>query len=75
MKNEILEIGSERWLVREALTLAHALDEISMCRALGSVGGRTERDETLCGGKVVVEADVVQLNSDGSERKPYEQAY
>lgn len=75
MKNEILEIGDERWLVREALSLTHALDEIAMCRSFGSIGGRTERDETLCGGQIVVEADVVQLNSDGSERKPYEPVY
>lgn len=64
---------NRRWKVREAKSLRHAIEEIDHARVTGSVGGRT--DLTRVDGSVVVLADVVQVNSDGSERQPYTQAY
>lgn len=75
LKNHIVEVGETRWLVREAVSLQAAVNEISMARVTGSVGGKSTRDETFCGGVVTVIADVVQINSDGTERKPYTAAY
>lgn len=75
LKNEIIEVSGTRWLVREAVSKEAALNEVSMARVTGSVGGKSSIDETLCGGGVVVLADVVQINSDGTERKPYTAAY
>jgi hypothetical protein len=72
LRNEIVTIDNgTRWFVREAVSVKAALNAIAFARATGSIGSRHERDETLCGGTVVVEADVVQLNHDGTERKPY----
>lgn len=64
-----------RWKVREAVSLAAAMNEISMARVIGSVGGKTILDETHCGGSRRVVSDVVQVNSDYTERQPYTQAY
>lgn len=75
MKNEIIEVSGTYWLVREAVSKEAALDEISMARVTGSVGSKSSRDETLCGGGITVIADVVQINSDGTERQPYTTAY
>lgn len=60
--------NGQRWKVREARSLKDALDEIAHARVTGSIGGKTTRNGTLV-------ADVVQINSDGSERRPYTQAY
>lgn len=70
LKNEIIEVAGRRWKVREALTREDALDAIASARCSGSVGARHTHDKTLCGGGVVVLADVVQLNDDGTERQP-----
>lgn len=43
--------------------------------ALGSIGGKSTRDETRMGGKITVLADVIQINSDGTERQPYVKGY
>jgi len=60
--------NGQRWKVREARSLEAALDQIAFARVTGSIGGKT----TINGTPV---ADVVQINSDGSERQPYTQAY
>lgn len=64
-----------RWKVREAVSLAAAMNEISMARVTGSIGGKTIFDETHCGGSHRVISDVVQVNSDNTERQPYTEAY
>lgn len=75
MKNEIIEVGDSRWLVREAVSRAAAMGEIGVARATGSVGSKSLRDDALVGGDITVLADVVQINSDGTERQPYTRAY
>ena len=68
MQNEVMEVEGQRWLVKQARSQADAMDAINMARVSGSVGSESrENDETI--------AHVVQINSDGTERKPYEAAY
>lgn len=73
--NEIIEVGGRRWKVREAKTREDALNAIASARCSGSVGARQTHDKRLCGGGVEVLADVVQINSDGTERQPYTEPY
>lgn len=75
MKNEIIEVGGCRWLVREAVSRDAALDTIAHARVTGSVGAKDVIDRSHCGGGEEVLADVVRINSDGTERKPYTNAY
>ncbi len=63
MKDEVIEVGGDKWKVREARSRSDALDAIAMARCTGSVGSRHSEGD-------VVTADVVRLNADGSERKP-----
>ena len=60
--------NGQRWKVRDARSLNAALDQIAFARVTGSIGGKTFDNGILV-------ADVVQINSDGSERQPYTQAY
>lgn len=80
MKNEIIEVGGQRWLVREAESRTAAIDEIGHARATGSVGSKSLVSEVIfddfneltdrhTAERVI--ADVVQLNADGNERQPY----
>lgn len=64
-----------RWKVREAVSLAAAINEISMARIAGSIGGRTTIETPYSPNGVRVLADVVQVNSDYTERQPYTKAY
>ncbi len=64
MKNIIINVDSGKWLVREAYSMDDALNAVAMARCTGSVGSKN-----LVNDKVV--ADVVRLNDDGTERKPY----
>jgi len=75
IKNEILEVGGRRWLVKEAANKDAALDAIASARCSGSVGQKDMVDSTRCGGTIETLADVVQINSDGTERQPYTEAY
>lgn len=75
MKNEIIEIDGQRWKVREAVSRQAAMEAIVKARCSGCVGGRDVLDQTACGGAVTVLADVVQINSDGTERQPYTKSY
>jgi hypothetical protein len=67
--------AARRWKVREAVSLKAAWDEINHARVTGSIGGRSELNETYVGGGITVLADVVQVNSDNTERQPYTAAY
>ncbi len=75
-----LKGDSRRWLVKEAKSLAHAVNAINGARAFGSVGFK-ETKTTYIPGKPYEEwpcevlAHVSQINSDGTERQPYTQAY
>lgn len=71
----IITIDGTRWLVRDARSRADAINEIAMARVHGCIGGKSYLDETRVGGKVICIADVVQINSDYSERQPYTKAY
>ena len=73
MENVILEIGGRRWLVREAISEEMALNAIASARCTGSIGCTRKRVDV--DGLETVEASVVQINSDGSERQPYTESY
>ena len=69
MQNQIVQVAANsRWLVREAKTMEDALNAIANARVTGSVGSKAFYDGELT-------ADVVQVNSDGTEREPYTAAY
>ncbi|HEJ9708791.1 TPA: hypothetical protein SMN51_005651 [Pseudomonas aeruginosa] len=71
----IIEAGGRRWLVREAVSEQAAMDAITMARLSGAVGHRNVIDKRFVGGGEEVQADVVQINSDGTERQPYTEPY
>lgn len=75
MKNEIIEVGGRSWKVREAKTREDALNAIASARCSGSVGEKVIIDKRFVGGGEEVIADVVQINSDGTERQPYTEPY
>ena len=75
MQNETLEVGGKFWLVRQAKSKSHALSAIDMARCCGSIGHKDMRYNTACGGVFEILADVVQVNSDGTERLPDTAAY
>lgn len=75
-----VKVGGRRWKVREAISLKAALDCIAHARVTGSVGGKDvvtnalpDRPYGEWPSKVL--ADVVQVNSDLTERQPYSEAY
>lgn len=68
LMDEIVVVGGQHWKIRTAWSMEDAMDAIMGSRATGSVGGRTVTND-------MVIADVVQVNSDGTERKPYTEAY
>ena len=71
--NEIVTIGDRRWKIREAVSMKAAMNAIAHARVSGSVGAKdilTNVDRVTR-----VMADVVQINSDGTERQPYTEAY
>ena len=62
-----------RWKVREAVSLNDACNAITSARVSGSIGSKsTHRD--IAGNSSTL-ADVIQINSDGTERQPYSAAY
>jgi hypothetical protein len=61
-----------RWRVREAKSLACAVNAVHHAMVTGSIGSKDVVDETLIGGRVRVLADVALIHSDGSDVKPYE---
>lgn len=64
-----------RWKVREAVSLEAACRAITSARVMGAIGQKDIYDQTRVGGGITVRADVIQINSDGSERQPYTEAY
>ena len=75
IKNEIIEVNGQRWKIKQAISKFAALNEIAHARCTGSIGGKSEVDETRCGGVIRVIADVVKVNSDDTECKPYQKVY
>lgn len=61
-----------RWKVKSAQSLNYALNEIAHAKATGSIGGASLLHRDV---GVFVLADVVQINSDNTERQPYTQPY
>ena len=76
MKNEIIVWhNGTRWKVREAISYECAKEAIIEASITGSVGYKIISDRRFIGKDKEVIADVVQINSDGTERKPYTEAY
>ena len=75
IKNEIVEMHGRRWKIIEAESRDDAINEIYHALATGSVGSLSMVDETNISGCKRVVANVVQINSDGTERQPYTAAY
>ncbi len=73
MENEIIEEFGQRWLVLEAKTKQDALHEIAHAAVTGSVGSKSTL--TDIDGVTSVIAHVHKINSDGTLREPYTQAY
>ncbi len=68
-------VPQRRWKVREARSVEDAYNEIAHARVTGSIGGTSIENRTYIGGGITVIADVIEVNSDYTERKPYTQAY
>lgn len=66
LTNELIEVAGRQWKVRQAVSREAALNEIAMARCTGSIGGKSSE---VSGGIETVLADVVRLNSDGTETK------
>lgn len=69
-----------RYKVREAVSLRAACNEIAHARVTGSIGGKSSSIDYKRGipfnqQKERVIANVVQVNSDNTERQPYQPAY
>ena len=72
--DRVVSVRNQRWKIRRATSLSAAMNAIIHATAMGSIGGKdyitTETD-----GEDVLVADVVQINSDGTERQPYTAGY
>jgi hypothetical protein len=68
LTNEIIEVNGLQWKVRQAVSREAALSEIALARCAGSIGGKSSE---VSNGVETILADVVRLNSDGTETKPY----
>jgi hypothetical protein len=72
--DRIVSLRNRRWKIRRATSIASAMNCIIHATALGSVSGKdyvmSDKD-----GEDILVADVVQVNSDGSERQPYTEAF
>lgn len=77
IKDLIIRINGDdrRWKIREAISLKAAVSAISGARVTGSIGQKNTLNETYTGGGITVLADVIQVNSDNTERQPYVEAY
>lgn len=72
IKNQVITVAGDKWQIREAMSYYAAMDAITHARATGSIGGR----DTITSNNITrIRADVVRLNSDGTERQPYQEAY
>ena len=71
IKDQVVDVGNRKWKIREAVSMEKALDAIAEARVTGSVGCKLTVNRTYVGGGITVDADVVQLNEDGTERQPY----
>lgn len=80
MQYIIKQADGRRWAVKSAVSLGAAMNAIAHARVSGSVGHKDMRTTYIAGKDidewpVTVIADVHQLNSDGTERQPYTEAY
>lgn len=76
IRNVIVKDDSgRRWKVREAISWRAVQECVDHCRVSGSIGARDVLNKTYMGGGITVLADVVQVNSDGSERQAYTMGY
>lgn len=67
--------AKRRWKVRSAKSLHCAFDAINSARVLGSIGSKCIINNTYMGGSEELVADVVRINSDGTECRPYTESY
>lgn len=72
--DRVVSVRNQRWKIRRATSMSAAMNTIIHATAMGSIGGKdyviSEKD-----GEDVLIADVVQVNSDGTERQPYTSGY
>lgn len=64
-----IAVGNELWRIK-AKNFKAALNEIAHARVIGSVGSRTEIDNTLCGGTKELLAEVHKVDADGKDIEP-----
>ena len=63
-----------RWKVRKYTSLRHVYEAIVEAMAFGSIGGTIVCEDWPVGKQIIL-AEVIQVNSDNTERKPYALAY
>lgn len=68
IKNEIVEVGQHKWLIREAVSKEAAEDAIALAMTTGSVSV-TCRESSL-NQSSNIKAVVVRLDKDGNEVQP-----
>lgn len=69
IKNQIVELFGRRWKIREAVNKVQAHGTILDVVMNGGVGGRRVLDQRSVGGGLIVQADVIEVNSDDTERQ------
>ena len=68
LENCILRKNGRRWKVRYAKSCKAALNEILWACVAGIIGGKTYNGVELV-------SDIVEVNSDNTERQPYTPVY
>jgi len=74
IRNVVLEVAGQRWLVTEAASEQAALNEIAMARVTGSVGSSSYHLDWETK-QSVIRAEVHRINSDDTKQKPYTTLY
>lgn len=69
IKNEIVTVADRQWKILHAVDMDTAFTAIKFARILGKVRGKYVPDKYIDKHTKSL-AEVVQLNSDGSERQP-----
>ena len=72
--DRIISVRNQRWKIRRATSISVGVNCIIHSIALGSIGGKDYVTSDKDGEEILV-ADVVQVNSDGSERQPYTESF
>jgi hypothetical protein len=72
--DRVVSLRNQRWKIRRATSISVGMNCIIHAIATGSIGCKdyimSDKD-----GEDILVADVVQVNSDGSERQPYAKVF